>query len=210
MCDRILSILDSKDKIPSVTRIGRAGQELYYNFWTDDTHRKGIWRRTTLESFKSAKPDWEEVLDIDALAEAEGVSWVWHGYDLLDEGPAGAWDICLLSLSPGGSDAEVVREFNLKTKKFITPEEGGFYVPEAKCSVGYRTRDEVLVGTDFGEGSMTASGYPRTCKAWRRGTPLSEAVTVYDDAIHADISAGQVPIFGIDTTPHPILILTLP
>lgn len=123
------------------------------------------------------------------------MTWVWHGYDLLDEGPDSAWDIALLRLSPGGSDAEVVREFNLKTKKFITPEEGGFYVPEAKSSVGYRTRDEVLIGTDFGEGSMTSSGYPRCCKAWKRGTPLEDAVMVYDTALHEDVSAGQYMYF---------------
>jgi len=169
----------------------RNHQELYYNFWKDEQHRKGVWRRTTLESFKTASPEWEEVLDVDALSEKEGVTWVWHGSDILDEGADSANDIALLRLSPGGSDAEVVREFSLVTKQFITPEEGGFYVPEAKSSVAYRTRDEVLIGTDFGEGSLTSSGYPRNCKAWKRGTPLSEAVMVYDDALHEDISAGQ-------------------
>lgn len=193
--DRILSILDSKDKIPHVRRIGKDGEELYYNFWTDDSHRKGIWRRTTLESFKTEAPEWEEVLDVDALAEAEGISWVWHGADVLDEGDEGAFDIALLTLSPGGSDASVVREFNLITKKFIPPEDGGFYVPEAKSSVGYRSRDELLVGTDFGEGSMTDSGYPRTCRSWKRGTPLEDATLIYDDALKEDISAGQYLYF---------------
>ena len=92
---RILSILDSKDKIPSVGRIGAAGRELYYNFWQDENHVQGIWRRTTLESFRRKETEWETVLDLDALPAPEvdtAETWVWHGHSLLDEGPDGAWD----------------------------------------------------------------------------------------------------------------------
>lgn len=187
---RILTILDSKEKIPYVSRLG----DHYYNFWQDDVHQKGIWRRTSLEGYCEGEPPWETVLDLDALAEAEGIPWVWGGCSALDEGEVNAWDLALITLSPGGSDAVVVREFDLKGRRFLPAEEGGFVVPEAKSSVQYRTRDEVLVGTDFGEGSMTASGYPRVVKAWRRGTPLSEAVTVFEGE-HEDISADQSMYF---------------
>ncbi|CAE8718112.1 unnamed protein product [Polarella glacialis] len=184
---RILAILDSKEKIPYVSRLGR----WYYNFWQDEQHQKGLWRRTDFESYRSSNPAWEIVLDLDQLAEQEGISWVWSGYNALDEGPGSKWDRALVTLSPGGSDAVVVREFDLDNCRFIPESEGGFELPEAKSSAGYRNRDELVVGTDFGEGSLTASGYPRVSKAWKRGTPLSEAVTVFEGE-HDDISADQV------------------
>ena len=40
--------------------------------------------------------------------------------------------------------------------------------------------DTVLVTTDFGEGTMTDSGYPRTVRLWRRGAPLEEAAVVFE------------------------------
>eukprot|EP00929_Paragymnodinium_shiwhaense_P083127 TRINITY_DN44165_c0_g3_i3.p1 TRINITY_DN44165_c0_g3~~TRINITY_DN44165_c0_g3_i3.p1 ORF type:complete len:844 (+),score=196.60 TRINITY_DN44165_c0_g3_i3:46-2577(+) len=183
---RILAILDSKEKIPYVGRLGK----WYYNFWQDDKHQKGLWRRTTLESYKTATPKWETVLDLDELSKTENTTWVWKGYDALDEGlgAANKWDRVLLSLSPGGSDATVVREFDLEKMAFVSEKEGGFVLPEAKSSVRYRTRDELLVGTDFGEGSLTNSGYPRVIKSWRRGTPLSSAVTVFE-GIMEDVAA---------------------
>jgi len=184
---RILAILDSKEKIPYISRLG----EWYYNFWQDEAHPKGLWRRTTLESYRTPKPQWTTVLDLDALAEQEGVLWVWGGYDALDEGPDSCWDRALVVLSPGGSDAVVVREFNLNRCEFVPEEAGGFVVHEAKSSVSYRTRDEVLIGTDFGEGSLTNSGYPRIVKAWKRGTPLSKARTVWEGE-PGDVSVDQI------------------
>eukprot|EP00931_Biecheleriopsis_adriatica_P093679 TRINITY_DN6740_c0_g1_i2.p1 TRINITY_DN6740_c0_g1~~TRINITY_DN6740_c0_g1_i2.p1 ORF type:complete len:783 (-),score=153.16 TRINITY_DN6740_c0_g1_i2:13-2286(-) len=183
---RILGILDSKEKIPYVNRIG----EWYYNFWQDEHHQKGLWRRTTLERYRGDTVQWETVLDLDALSAKEGVTWVWGGCEVLYEGPDSRYDRGLVVLSPGGSDAVVVREFDLEKCEFIPAEAGGFVLEEAKSSVAYRTRDEVLVGTDFGEGSLTASGYPRIVKAWRRGTPLSEAAMVFEGK-QEDISADQ-------------------
>ena len=135
------------------------------------------------------------MLSLDALngveARAEGEEWVWGGYDLLDEGGGRSlWDRALLFLSPGGTDATVVREFDLGTRAFV---EGGFRTTTpAKCEVGFRRRDEVLIGTDFdGTGaSLTDSGYPRVIKSWRRGTPLESAVTVFEVG-KGDISASQ-------------------
>ena len=135
------------------------------------------------------------MLSLDALngveARADGEEWVWHGYDLLDEGGGRSlWDRALIFLSPGGTDATVVREFDLSSSSFV---EGGFCTTTpAKCEMGFRRRDEVLIGTDFdGTGaSLTDSGYPRVIKSWRRGTPLESAVTVFEVG-KGDISASQ-------------------
>lgn len=192
---RILSILDSKDKIPHLYRIGGDGG-LFYNFWQDDKHVQGIWRKCTFESFRAGSPNWSTVIDFDALPPPTldtAKTWVWHGSKLLDEGPGGVWDRALIKLSPGGSDADTCREFDLSTEKWVKPADGGFAMPKAaKTRINYRSRNEVLVGTDFGgdKSSLTDSGYPRVVKSWRRGTPITEAKTVYE-VEQTDISASQ-------------------
>lgn len=172
---RIRSILDSEAKIPDVTRRG----EHLYNFWKDAQHERGIWRRTTLESYRTERPEWEVVLDLDALNEAEGANWVWHGATVWrgDEGSPDAFRYALVGLSRGGSDADVTREFDLHTKSFV---EGGFERPESKGGVSWESPDSLIVYTDFGEGTMTPSGYPRIVKRWRRGTPLEQAETLFE------------------------------
>jgi prolyl oligopeptidase len=167
--EKTLAILDSKDKIPTPSLFGTT----VYNFWKDDQHERGIWRRTTLESYRTAAPAWETVIDIDALARAENMPWDFKGADCLPPD----FRRCLVSLSRGGADATVVREFDTVTKLFVP---GGFTLPEAKSSVGWRDADTVWVGTDFGPGSLTTSGYPRVVKLWKRGTPVAEATTVFE------------------------------
>src|SRR5258706_12671561 len=166
---RTLEILDSKEKIPTPELLG----ETVYNFWRDDAHERGIWRRTSLASYRAAAPSWETVLDVDALAKAEGKAWVFHGASCLPP----AYARCMVSLSPGGSDASVEREFDTGKKEFVS---GGFSLPEAKSRVAWRDANTLWVGTDFGSGSLTTSGYPRIVKVWKRGTPLSEARTVFE------------------------------
>ena len=166
---RILSILDSKERIPAVTRIG----ERYYNFWRDAANPKGLWRRTTLDEYRKAEPAWETVLDLDALARDENENWVWHGATVLEPED----QLCLVSLSRGGADADVVREFNLVEKAFVA---GGFSLPEAKSRVAWRDRGSLFVATDFGPGSLTTSGYPRSVREWARGTPLASADVVFE------------------------------
>ena len=185
---RILSILDSKEKIPYV---GRVLNGLYYNFWQDATHVLGIWRRTTPAEYKKAEPSWEVVLDLDMLSKADGETWVWHGSVVLDEGEAVATDRVLIRLSRGGADAEVVREFDVNTKDFVPASAQPFLLPEAKSSVCWKDRNTLIVGGSFfGDGSMTDSGYPRTARYWTRGTPLSSAVPVFEGEA-ADVSVGQ-------------------
>ena len=167
--DAVRAALDSKEQIPYVQRRGA----YFYNLWRDATNPRGLWRRTTLAEYRKAQPAWETVIDIDALGKAESTNWVWGGAACL--GPE--YRRCLVSLSRGGADAKVVREFDTVSKRFV---EGGFALPEAKSQLDWIDIDTVLVGTDFGPGSLTESGYPRVVKRWKRGTPLSAAATVYE------------------------------
>ena len=165
----VLAVLDSDTNIPGVEKIG----PYYYNFWTDASHPRGLWRRTTLNEYRNPEPKWEAVLDIDALNKAEGENWLWQGADCLRPN----YQRCLIALSRGGADATVTREFDLTTKSWV---ENGFVLPEAKGGLGWIDLDTVYVFTDFGDGTMTSSGYPRVVKQWARGVPLSAASVVYE------------------------------
>ena len=165
----LLSILDSNARIPFVGKMGG----FYYNFWRDKANPQGVWRRTTLAEFRKDEPTWELLLDVDALGKAEGTNWVWGGADCLRPD----YDRCLINLSRGGADATVTREFDVSDRAFV---KGGFERPEAKGSLGWIDIDTVYVGTDFGPGSMTSSGYARIAKEWKRGTPMAQAKVVYE------------------------------
>lgn len=180
---RLKTIFNSRDRIPFVGRHG----EYYYNFWRDDTHVRGIWRRTTPRQFRDAAPVWETVLDLDRLAADEQENWIWAGARPLP--PHGRR--FLVSLSRGGGDATVIREFDLHTRAFVAD---GFALPEAKGSASWVDADTLLVATDFGPGSMTAAGYPRIVKQWRRGTALEEAELVYE-AASTDLNASGWKVF---------------
>ena len=182
-------ILDADDRIPFVVKRG----EHYYNFWQDAEHPRGLWRRTTWDSYRQARPEWEVLIDVDALNAAEGENWVWHGASCLEPAhPGEPWERALISLSRGGADADVTREFDLIGKRWVgggVDREGehGFTRPEAKGGMSWIDRDTVFVYTDFGgadsgseNDSLTSSGYPRRVKRWRRGEPLSEAETVFE------------------------------
>ena len=170
------ALLNAKDRIP----YGSIRGPHIYNFWRDAGHVRGIVRRTSLESYRTAEPEWETVLDVDALAKAENENWVYKGIDWLAPG----YERCLVKLSRGGTDASVHREFDTLAKRFV---EGGFELPEAKSDVAWLDRDTLLVGTNWGEGTLTESGYPRVAKRWKRGTPLAKAETIFEGR-HEDIS----------------------
>lgn len=168
--DDIRQILDSDARIP-----GTAGHGGYlYNFWRDATHPRGLWRRTTLAEYRKREPAWETLLDLDAVARAEGENWVWKGASLL---AAGGYRHAMVHLSRGGADATVVREYDLTTRDFV---QNGFQLAEAKSNVAWIDKDSLLVATDFGPGSMTNSGYARIVKRWQRGTPLTEARLIHE------------------------------
>jgi len=119
--DEAYTILTSDARIPDGSVIG----DHYYNFWQDEVHVSGILRRSPLDRFLAGSPEWETVLDIDALKEAERESWVYQGYDCV----GGDSDRCLIEMSRGGKDESVYREFSLEMLSFTA---NGFIVPEAK------------------------------------------------------------------------------
>ena len=167
--DKNLAVYDSTESIP----YPRIRGDYLYNFWRDANNERGLWRRTTVAEYSKEDPQWEILLDLDKLAKEEDENWVWHGASCLHPG----YQRCLISLSRGGADADVTREFDIPSKQFV---KDGFYLPESKGGAEFIDFDTVFVNTDFGEGSMTASGYPRIAKIWKRGTPLSEAKTLYE------------------------------
>lgn len=169
--DDSLAVLNAQDRLAYPTRRGT----FYYNFWQDDTHVKGIYRRTSAQSYAQKAPEWETVIDIDALAQHEQKDWVLKGVDCY----APDYQRCMVALSLGGADATVKREFDMVDKAFV---HDGFTLPEAKSGTTWLDHDHLLVATDFGPDSLTDSGYPRTIKQWQRGTPLSEATTLYQGA----------------------------
>ncbi len=172
-----LEVLDTDARIPYVVRRG----EYLYNFWRDAANPRGLWRRTTLDSYRTDSPEWDVLIDVDALGRADDEKWVWAGATVIEP----EFTRALVNLSRGGSDAAIVREFDMETREFMRD---GFELPEAKSQIGWEDPDTVLVGTDFGDGSLTESGYPRIVKRWRRGTPLSDAETLFEGA-HTDVSA---------------------
>jgi prolyl oligopeptidase len=185
---RILDMLDTDTKIAYPSRRG----PWLYNFWRDAEHPRGLWRRTTFAEYAEDSPDWDVLIDLDALAAAEDENWVWGGAAVLRPEQSRA----LISLSRGGADAKVVREFDLARRVFLDPADGGFFLPEAKSEIRWIDIDSVYVGTDFGPGSLTDSGYPRIAKRWRRGTALDEATTVFEGETE-DVAVSA----GYDRTP---------
>lgn len=182
---RILEVLDSREQIPYV---GRRGAWLF-NFWQDAANPRGVWRRTTLAEYRKAEPQWQVLLDLDALGKSEGRNWVWKGSTCL--GPE--YRRCLLQLSLGGADATVVREFDVEDRRFVAD---GFSLPEAKSQVQWLDANTLLVATDFGPGSLTDSGYARQVKRWRRGEPLADAKLMFEGK-HSDVAVGM----AVDPTP---------
>ena len=165
--------------------------DMVTNLWRDADNPRGLWRIASLESYMAGAPEWRVLIDVDKLGEDEGQSWVWHGANCL----APDYARCLIALSPGGTDADVVREFDVTTGRFV---DGGFSLPEAKSNVAWFDEDTLFVGTDEGEGSLTDSGYPRLVKLWDRGTDFSTARQIAEGE-QADISASGFSVLDGDT-----------
>ncbi|HWC62475.1 MAG TPA: hypothetical protein VG501_02555, partial [Rhizomicrobium sp.] len=163
--DSILSVLDATDRIP----FGSLDHGFIYNFWQDAKNPKGIWRRTGIADYQKAAPNWDILLDVDALAKAEKENWVFAGAEC-----SPGETRCLIRLSRGGGDAVVIREYDLKAKKLTAD---GFSLPEAKTDTAYLNDDTVLFST--AKDGATTSGYAYIVKQWRRGTPISAAKEIY-------------------------------
>ncbi len=167
--EQALALVQARDRIPSpgFTHDGHID-----NFWQDATHVRGIWRRTTLDSYRTDAPDWETILDIDALSAAEGKNWVYKGSSCLPPDER----LCLISLSDGGKDAVVVREFDSVSRTFVR---GGFDLPESKGDATWIDADTLLISRDFGPGTLTSSGYPMIVKRLKRGQSIDQAETIF-------------------------------
>jgi prolyl oligopeptidase len=180
-----LEVLDTDARIPYVVRRG----DYLYNFWRDAANPRGLWRRTTLDSYRTDSPEWDVLIDVDELGRADNEKWVWAGAGVIEPDHTRA----LIGLSRGGSDASIVREFDMLTREFVAD---GFELPEAKSQISWADPDTVLVGTDFGADSLTESGYPRVIKRWRRCTPLADAETVFEGS-RSDVRVSA----SVDRTP---------
>ncbi|MEQ1567258.1 MAG: prolyl oligopeptidase family serine peptidase [Myxococcota bacterium] len=183
---KALSILESDDRLP----LGEIHAGYVWSFWRDAEHVRGIWRRSPLAAYRSGAPAWETLLDYDALAAQEGRNWVAEGATCLPP----AYERCMVELSDGGRDAAVWREFDTRTRTFV---EGGFSLPEAKASVAWVDVDTLLVATDWGPGTLTTSGYPRTVRAWPRGAALAD-LPVFAEGEPTDVAVRPRVIHGDD------------
>jgi prolyl oligopeptidase len=179
-------ILQDKERIP----YGKLRGGYVYNFWRDEDHVRGIWRRARLADYLKDHVSWEVLLDVDRLAKAEKENWVFKGAVPLPPD----YTRYLIDLSRGGKDAHVVREFDVEAKAFVPD---GFRLKEAKSEVSWYDRDTVIVGSDFGEGSLTRSGYPRVLKVWHRGQPVEKAEPLFEGE-HDDVGVGFARDFKSD------------
>ncbi|GAA0615460.1 prolyl oligopeptidase family protein [Brevundimonas kwangchunensis] len=185
-----LEIVQSRDRIPSPGFRRQGDEEVIDNFWQDANHVRGIWRTTSVESYGTAEPVWETILDIDALAAAEGKNWVYKGASCLPPEER----LCLVNLSDGGKDAVTVREFDRQTRQFV---DGGFVLPESKGGATWIDRDTLLISRDFGEGTLTDSGYPRTVRLLRRGQSVDQAPVVFEGQ-QTDVSVSAYTLRDAD------------
>tara|TARA_R110002072_G_scaffold291008_1_gene458936 strand:- start:58635 stop:60593 length:1959 start_codon:yes stop_codon:yes gene_type:complete len=167
--DQFLSSMNDDEKID----YPRVIKDMVYNFWKDENHIRGIWRRTTKELYMQNKAVWETVLDLDALSKEDGAKWVFHGATWLEP----SFERCLISLSDGGTDEGIVREFDAIKKEFVV---GGFELPSSKGGVVWLNKNEIILSRNFGEGTMTTSGYPRIVKRLKRGQKLEEATQLME------------------------------
>jgi prolyl oligopeptidase len=174
----ILEVLDSTDRIAMVGKRG----DWYYNFWKDRQNPKGLWRRTTWESYRTGTPEWDVLLNVDALAASEGEDWVFHGATFLRPAAGEPHRLALLALSPDGGDANRYREFDVGTRTFVDPVAGGFDLPTAKGNVSWLDADTLLVASTAEGLPRTASSYARTAVTLRRGESLSQAPRLFDVA----------------------------
>ena len=188
--DAVLKVLDATDRIP----MGSIVRDTVFNFWQDAANPKGVWRRTTIADYATPSPHWHTVIDVDKLAADEKENWIWKGATCTD-----SLERCLILLSRDGGDAHVVREFDLTTKTFV---KDGFTLAHAKSDAEWLDENTVLFGTDFGPGSMTASGYPRIAKLWHRGEAVDRAKVLYegkpeDIAVQTQVMSGPSGTYAV-------------
>lgn len=167
--DKFLKVYNDKEKIAYPTISGN----YIYNLWQDETNVRGLWRRILKADYINKKNNWEVVLDIDELSKRENKKWVFSNASFLEPD----MKICLLALSDGGKDENQIREFNTETKSFV---KNGFFLDESKGGAEWVDKNNLLIFRNFGDGSLTSSGYPRQVKLWRRGTAPEKAKLLFE------------------------------
>lgn len=186
---KALALLSTNQKIAEPDQV--LGDKVL-NYWQDEQHPRGIWRVSPLTSYAAGQPLWRTLIDLDAMSKADNKKWVFKGATCLSP----AYVDCMVRLSNGGGDAVEVREFDLSAGRFVA---SGFTLPNAKTEVSWAAPDALFVGTDFGPGTLTDSGYARIVKLWRRGTPLSAARTLAEGA-RSDVSVNATTRVDGDRT----------
>ncbi len=174
-----LGILTSPARIPT----GSIHAGKVYNFWQDETHVRGLWRRADLASYRTGTPRWEVLVDFDRLAQDEKENWV--AGDVVCLSPE--YRHCMVEMSRGGGDTTTWREFDTAERVFVR---NGFVIPEAKSNVSWVDADTLIVGTDWGAGSLTESGYPRVVRTWRRDQKLADAGVLFEGSAQ-DVGVGS-------------------
>ncbi len=184
--DKFLGVFNDKERLIYPDMAGN----LVYNLWQDEQNERGLWRRMSMEEFLAGKNEWEPVLDLDQLSVAENRKWVFGGARWL--GPENRF--CLLSLSDGGKDESIVREFDAVKRSFV---EGGFSIEESKGSAAWVDKDHIIVATNYGPGTMTASGYPAVAKLWTRGADPADAITIHQtDTANMGVFVSGINVAG--------------
>ncbi|MFO1394020.1 MAG: prolyl oligopeptidase family serine peptidase [Steroidobacteraceae bacterium] len=187
-----LGILTSPARIPT----GSIHAGHVYNFWQDEEHVRGLWRRASVESYRSGSPQWETLIDYDRLAKDESENWVAGDVECL----APEYRHCMVELSRGGGDTSTWREFDTTRKAFVRD---GYALTDAKSALAWVDTDTLIVGTDWGPGSLTDSGYPRSVNVWRRGTKLADSKPLYDGT-KQDVAVR--PFVDQDGGPRPFVV----
>ncbi len=196
--DDALAIAQAKDRIPAPNFLDGG----VFNFWQDADHVRGIWRRTALTDYQNAAPNWQTVLDLDALSKTEKANWFFKGADCVEPGEKR----CMISLSDGGEDAVTVGEFDVPSAKFV---DKGFVLPHGKQRTAWADENTLLVAREWAPGDLTASGYPFIVKRLKRGQPLSAAQEIYRGTAK-DGGYGVTPAALHDGAGHTALIINRP
>jgi prolyl oligopeptidase len=175
------AIFTAKDRIPS-PRFRAGGID---NIWQDAGHVHGIWRHASEASYVTAQPQWETLLDFDALSKAESKNWIWKGADCLKP----AQTTCLVALSNGGGDAVELREFNTTSRQFVS---GGFRLPEGKQNVEWIDASSLVASREWTPGEVTNSGYGYVVKIVPRDGEPREVFR----GQKTDVSAAPIVLHG--------------
>ena len=190
-----LTVSTTRDRIPAIRF---AGGDRVRDFWQDEKSVRGVWRETSIESYRSGSPAWQTVLDLDAVATAEKANWVWKGAQCLPP----AMQRCIVKLSDGGKDAVTPREYDIAAKRFV---DGGFVAAESKQDFEWWDADTLYIGRDWGGDTLTTSGYPYVIKAWKRGTPIESAHEVFRGK-KSDVAAGPTVLRDPDGRPRAVIV----